>query len=117
MSMQTEFVTLVGAITAGRVYPMGSATAPVAPYITYTREIAIEQTTLDANGGTGNAINTRFQVDIWSMSYGEAQSLAAAVKSTMKGWAAENVLLGDHDFYEADTKLHRVMLDYSIWHM
>lgn len=116
MSMQTEFVALVGPIVSGRVYPMG-VTAPVAPYLTYTRIAAVEQSTLDANGGDGNAINTRLQVDVWAQSYGDAQSKAAAVKAALKTWSIENVLLNEQDIYDAETKLHRVMLDISTWHL
>ena len=116
MSMQTEFVALVGPIVSGRVYPMG-VTVPVAPYLTYTRIAAVEQSTLDANGGTGNPINTRIQVDVWAQSYGDAQAKAAAVKAALKTWSVENVLLNEQDIYDSETKLHRVMLDVSTWHL
>lgn len=117
MSMQTEFVTLVTGITAGRVYPMGAASSPVAPYITYSRVSAIEQTTLDTNGGTGNASNTRLQIDVWATTYGEAQSIAGTIKTALKGWSVENVILGEQDMHEPDTGLHRVLIDCSVWHL
>lgn len=116
MSMQTDFVTQVGSLFAGHVYPQTVRAKVAAPYCTYSRITALEQTTLDANGGTGNAINTRLQVDVWALSYSQAQALAVAVKAALKGWSVENVLLDEQDLYEGDTGLHRVLLDLSIWH-
>lgn len=116
MTVQTDFVLLATGLFSGRVYPQTAPAATVAPYCTYSRIIAIEQTTLDANGGTDNASNTRLQIDVWALSYSEAQALAAAVKAALKAWAVANVLLGEEDFYEGDAGLHRVMLDLSTWH-
>jgi hypothetical protein len=116
MTVKTDFVLLASGLFSGRVYPQTAPSAVVAPYCTYSRIIAIEQATLDANGGTGNTSNTRLQIDVWALSYGEAQALAAAVKTALKAWAVENVLLAEEDFYEGDTGLHRVMLDLSTWH-
>ena len=116
MSLQTEFFTLSTGIFSGRVYPQTAPAEVVAPYCTYSRIAAIEQTTLDTNGGTGNASNTRLQIDVWALTYAEAQTKAAAVKAALKGWAVENVLLDEQDMHEPDTGLHRVMLDISTWH-
>lgn len=116
MSMQTDFVALVTALVGGRVYPAGTAST-VTPYLTYFRVASIEQSTLDANGGTGNMYETRLQIDVWATSYASAQATAAAVKAALKGWAKQNVVLSEDDGFEADTKLHRVMLDVSVWHL
>jgi len=116
MSMLTDFKALVGSLVAGRVYPQGAASA-MTPYITYFRETAIEQVTIDHNGGTGNLVNTRLQVDVWAGTYGASQELAAEVKAALKGWVNENIVLVERDSQEPDTRLHRVMLDVSIWHI
>jgi hypothetical protein len=115
--IQEDFIALASAIFAGRLYPFGSEESPIPPYATFFRVVAIEGATLDQNGGTGNETNTRLQVDVWALKYLEAQALAAAVKAALKGWAVENVLLAEQDMFEEDTKLHRVMLDISTWHM
>ncbi len=116
MSVQTDFFALVTSLFTGRVYPSNAPASPVAPYCTYSRITAIEQATLDKNGGTGNPFNTRLQIDVWALTYADAQTKAAAVKAALKGWTVENVLLGEQDFHEPDTGLHRVMLDLSTWH-
>jgi hypothetical protein len=117
MSMQTDFVVLVTGLFSGKVYPQTAPAATVAPYCTYSRITSVEDSTLDTNGGIGNASNTRLQVDVWAMTYSDAQAKAAAVKTALKGWTVENVLIGEQDLYEPNTGLHRVMLDLSTWHL
>lgn len=115
MSLQTDLFTLLQGLVSDRVYPSGTA-ATTTPYITYQRITAIEQTSLDTNGGTGNLYNTIMQIDVWASSYGAAQTLAESVKTALKGWSNQNVVQSELDEYEQDTKLHRVLLDVSIWH-
>lgn len=116
MSLPSDLFALLGGVFAGRLYANAAPFGVVAPYAVYSRVSAIEESTLDANGGTGNAISTRLQIDVWATSYIDAQANAAAVKTALKGWALENILLSEQDGYEADTKLHRVILDISIFH-
>lgn len=117
MSLQTDFVTLVSSIFAGQVFPSVAPAGTVAPYCTYTCVAGVEQLTLDKNGGTGNTINTRLQIDVWAMVYGDVQTHAAAVKAALKAWDVVNVPLVQQDFHEPDTGLHRVQLDISAWHL
>lgn len=117
MSVQTDFVALASPLFSGRLYPAVAPAGVTAPYATYTRVTAIEQSTLDANGGAGNSVNTRLQVDVWALTYLDAQGTAGALKTALKGWALENIVLAEQDGYENDTRLHRVMLDVSIWHL
>lgn len=116
MTLQTNFFTLAAPLVGNRVYPQGTAPAYGGEYMTYSRVSADEQITLDPNGGTGNLVNTRFQVDVYGLGFDDVQALAASLKVGLKAWALVNVLLGEQDMYEPDTKLHRVMLDLSIWH-
>lgn len=117
MSIQGDFIALASETFEGRVYPFGSEEKPMPPYATFFRVTATEEATLDENGGTGNPINTRLQVDVWALKYVEAQAKAGAVKAALKGWGVENVVLVEQDLYETDPPLHRVMLDLSIWHL
>ena len=117
MSLSTDFIALASALFAGRVYPVGSEEKPIPPYATFFRVAAVEGATLDPNGGTSNETNTRLQVDVWALTYLEAQAKAEILKAALKGWSVENVLLGEQDMFESDTKLHRVMLDISTWHL
>lgn len=117
MSLQSDLVALIGPIFAGRCYPNVAPDAPVKPYATYFRVASSEDVTLDDNGGIGNASNTRIQIDVWADSYGDAQAKAALVETALKGWGVENIIESEQDMYEPETKLHRVMLDVSVWHL
>lgn len=116
MSMRSDFVALALPLFADRVYAQGTAPPYAGTYLTYSRINANEQSTLDQNGGVGNLINTRMQADVYSLNYSDAQAKATALKAALKGWSTTNLLLDEQDMYEPDTKLHRVMLDLSIWH-
>lgn len=116
MSIQSDLFALLGPLFANRVYPQGTAPAYTAAYMTYSRLNTSEESTLDVNGGTGNLFNSRVQIDIYSLAFGDAQAKAAAVKAALKGWSVSNVMQDEQDMYEPDTKLHRVMLDVSTWH-
>ena len=116
MSLQTDFFALASPVFATRVYPNVAPEGVEKPYLTYTRITALEETTLDTNGGTNNLRNTRLQLDVWAATYADAQTKAEALRTALKAWAVPNVFQADQDMYEPDTKLHRVMLDISTWH-
>lgn len=116
MSLQSSLYTLLNSTFSGQLYPSVAPFGTVAPYATYSRVSASEQSTLDTNGGTGNPTNTRLQIDVYALTYSEATTKADAIKSLLKGWSIENVVLIEQEDYEPDTLLFRVMLDISIWH-
>jgi hypothetical protein len=112
-TIQEQFKTLMAGVAGDRVYPRGSVDTPVAPYVTYFRVSGVEENILYGSSGL---TNTRLQIDVFSSTYAEAQSLASTIKTALKGWAVQNVINGEQDLYEDDTKLHRVLIDVSIWH-
>lgn len=117
MSMQSSLYTLLASTFTNRFYPLVAPFGVTAPYATWRRIIAIEQNTIDTNGGTGNSINTPVQIDVWATTYLEAITKADAVKTLLKGWALENVVIREQDEYERDTQLYRVILEISVWHL
>ena len=116
MNFQAAFKTLLNPLVSGGAWAKVAPDGTLAPYIVYGRVTSSEENTLDDNGGSGNEENTLMQIDVWGKTYAEAQAKAGAVKAAMKSWATENIKTGDQDDYEPDTKLHRVILEYSIWH-
>ncbi|WP_426196179.1 tail completion protein gp17 [Massilia sp. DWR3-1-1] len=116
MSIQSDFYALLDPVFGGQLY-RNFAPSPAAAYGVYFRVTGVEESTLDANGGTGNPTNTRLQLDIYGPTGAQVDALAAGVKAALKGWAVENVLLLELDGYEPDTKLHRITLDISTWHL
>lgn len=116
MSMLTDFFTLAGGVVSSRAYPNVAPAEPVTPYLTYFRVSAAEDNTVDSNGGAGNLVNTRLQVDVWGSTYAQAQTSADALKAALKGWLWQNLVINEQDLYEPDTKLHRALIELSIWH-
>jgi hypothetical protein len=44
------------------------------------------------------------------------QTLAQQVDAAMSGWDIQNIPLLKQDRFDSDANLHRVILDFSIWH-
>jgi hypothetical protein len=116
MSILGDFDSLASPVFAGRVYRNTAGDNPTVPYATFFRVAAPEGLTLDTNGGTNNESNTRIQLDVYSRSGTELDTLVAAMKAALKAWAVSNVVLMEMDGFEDDTKLHRTTLDISTWH-
>jgi hypothetical protein len=106
---------LTTALPAVPVYPNIAMQGSALPYIVYQRLISQVENILAGNGNPP-INNSRIQIDVWSQSYASVQATAASVRSAMLGWNVQNISQGEQDFYESDTRLHRVMMDYSIWH-
>lgn len=60
--------------------------------------------------------NTRLQIDCFDSTYAAVITLAEAVKAAMKASGITNLLLMEQDQFDADALLHRVILDFSLWH-
>jgi hypothetical protein len=116
MSILADFDALASPVFAGRVYRNSAGDSPTVPYATFFRVVGIEGSTLDRNGGTDNETNTRIQLDVYSRSGTELDTLVGAMKAALKAWSVSNVILMEMDDYESDTKLHRTTLDISTWH-
>jgi len=115
MSIMTDFLTLVDPLLDGRAYRNVAPDSPVAPYAVFFRVASIEGATLDENGGTDNETETRIQIDIYGTA-ADVDARAAAVRSALKTWPVDNIVLLERDGYEADVKLHRTMLDIATVH-
>lgn len=113
--LYTQLLALLNNATdAGpRIYPQVAPDAPVKPYIVYQRISANSENVLS---GKTNLINTRLQMDCYADTYVAAQALAAQVDALMDGWIVQNISNPAQDAFEPDVRLHRVIMDYSIWH-
>jgi hypothetical protein len=115
VTVQEQLFALLNGATAAadRIYPNASPDKPGRPYIVYTRISANSDNVLNGSSGI---INTRMQIDCYADSYNAVQSLAAQVDALMRGWVLQSISYPAIDQYEPDVRLHRVILDYSIWH-
>src|SRR6267378_13677 len=100
---------LASAMPTVPVYPQIAEQNSAVPYIVYQRVISSVENILAGNGNPP-INNTRMQLDVWSQSYPSVQATAATLRAAMLAWGVQNLNLGEQDFYEADKRMHRVML-------
>lgn len=112
MSIEGSVQAVLAVLVAGRCYPLVAPDSPVTPYITYQ---VISNPALNVLSGDAGVSNRRFQVDVWADSYGAAKGLAASVTAAMASSALSNTKIGSHDQYEAEVKIYRVSMDFSVW--
>lgn len=112
MIQQGIFAALAG-VAGGRVFPNLAPHNVQTPYVVYARVSSSPENTL-ADGAP--VANTRLQVDCFDATYAGALTLAGAVKAAMKNSVITHLLLLEQDQFEPEASLHRVILDFSIWH-
>lgn len=113
--IQEDLVTLLSPAVSNRVYGAIAAQNTLIPYIVYQRVVTGVENVLAGNG-TPPINQTRMQIDAWSNTYASVQALAATIRGLMQGWNKQNIELSEQDLYEQDTRMHRVTMDYSIFH-
>ena len=112
MMQHTLFSTLAP-LVSGRVFPNIAPHGAQTPYVVYARISSVPDNTL-SDGAP--ATTARLQVDCFDTTYAAAITLAESVKAALAGSALTQTLLSEQDQFEADAFLHRVILDFSIWH-
>lgn len=112
--IQEQVVAVLGSIAGGRLFPNIAPNNTQTPYLVYLRIASAPQNTL-ADGAPID--NTRMQIDCFDASYAGVLALAASVKAALKASTLVHVLLLEQDQYEFDARLHRVILDFSLWHV
>lgn len=66
--------------------------------------------------GSSDSRNARIEINCYSLDYVEVKMLGDFVQLAIEENEQLDVVFnGDQDFYETDTKLNRVLLDYSFW--
>lgn len=103
----------VSAVVSTRIYPFDSVPInPTKPFISYQRISG--EPAVSMNNDTGTPENVREQIDCWGDDVSTVDDLADKVRTAM----VTNFSVGsifDLQFYEPDTELTRVSLDFSLW--
>jgi len=111
--IQQAVVAALAGVAGGRVFPNIAPNNVQKPYVVYARVSSAPENTL-ADGAPVD--NTRLQVDCYDTTYGAAVGLAESVKSALAASAMTHLLLQEQDQFEPDALLHRVILEFSVWH-
>jgi hypothetical protein len=110
----------VKAITA-RCYPVMIPQNPTCPLILYAKISGPRDHHLEGPSGLANP---RMQVEAWDATYGGAKKLAEAIRKALDGYTGivSGVKIGsclldsERDIYEPELKVHRTIMDFTIWH-
>jgi len=110
----------ISGLVATRVYPLVLPQKPTYPAIRYGRISGPRSQLLDGPSEWGFA---RVEYDSWATSYTGAQTLAAAVRSSLNGFigtlSGRSVVIrleNERDDFEEADELYRVIQDYIVLH-
>ena len=103
----------VSSIVSTRIYPLKLPQNPTYEAISYQR---ISNTGQD---GTSTLRQSRWQINCWASTYGEAQALATAVKDALEEYVAISETPGinmarvvnELDDWDEESDVYRVMID------
>lgn len=115
MNVQQQLAALLtGATDAGvEVHPVIAPDMVPKPYIVYQRVSSNSENVMSGDSGL---VNTRMQIDVYALTYGQAVAIARQIDVLMAGWVLQNVSVLSQDGYEDAVKLFRISNDYSVWH-
>ena len=114
MTVQESIYSALQATFAGRLYPLVAPSTVTLPYAVYQ---VISQVPQNVLADTPGLYNSRIQIDVFTRLYSEAQTAKQSIRTAMAsgfGHAATEIL--SQDLYEDEAKLHRVLMDWSVWH-
>lgn len=99
----------VAALVSQRIYPLQLPQTPTYEAISYERVSNTPQ-----NGST-NMRRTRWSISCWAATYGEAHTLANAVKAAMEDYRGGDIKLAmvenEIDDYDDDAEVYRTIVD------
>lgn len=107
------FAVLDALAVAGGAWGNVGPDNPAFPLIVYSRSPSPVNNSF---AGASLLNNSRFQVDCYDKTYLGAFTVAQSVIDAMKTAGFTNVLENEFDSFDSDTKLHRVTLEFSVWH-
>ena len=105
----------VSALVSNRIYPNHFKQQDILPAVRYTRISSVQYHTMGVDVPLERA---RFQIDVISDIYSQADETATAVKDAMRRWSESGVqdtfIVSDADIYDHETNLHRTRIDIEI---
>jgi len=117
---QSGITSLVGQ----RIYFVQAPQDTETPYIVVTKVSGVREHSHD---GSSHLAHPRFQFSVFATTYSSAKSIASALQTALQGYSGtmggeSGVSVGatfyenEMDFYETESQLYHVPVDYIIWH-
>lgn len=102
----------VPGLTGGSHYLSNEDQPPTPPYAVFAFVVSTSNNSMD---GPSDTQNTRVQIDIFSRSVGELETLDAALDTAMKAAAFTNIPIASQDQFEEPVRLFRRIREFSVW--
>lgn len=109
--LHLKTTTAISSLVGSRIYPLVAPENCATPFIVYSNISDVDQTSFQ---GANYQNKTRFQIDIYSKSYGEVKTLKGAVKVAMYDFKYFPHEFTSRDLYEADTKIQRQLIQFKL---
>lgn len=114
MTVETDLVTVIGALCSGRVYPDVAPMNTTRPFVTYQQ---VGGSVINPIKGEAPGLrNARIQVNVWADTRSAANTLMRDIEDALRPmpYAAtpEGALIAR---YEPETKTRGAQQDFSIW--
>jgi len=114
MTIETDLVTAIGALCAGRCYPDVAPPGTVRPYVTYQQVGG--QVAEFMEGGPAPKRNARMQINVWGNSRAEANALMRQIDDALRSAPFRGSPIGDLTAeYDAVTGDRGARQDFSLW--
>jgi len=106
----------VSALVGTRIYPSLASQNAAAPYVVLRRVSTVGKR---GTGGPAGLDRARIQIESYADTYGEAKSLAVAIRTALDGTAITNIRLSqfetEHDDFDEAAELHRTISEFFTW--
>lgn len=109
------------ALVSTRIFPQVMPEGTALPALVYARVSGVRVQNLANSSGVAHP---RMQIDVIASSYSSAKAVAEQVRLALQDnsgtWGStvvqHAIFLGDTDFFDDADGVHRVSLDFEIWH-
>jgi hypothetical protein len=112
MTIETSIQSLLAPLATGGAFQDTAPQNTVAPYIVWLEVISL---TNNSMLGASDVQNQRIQVDCYALTQATRRQLRDSVLTAFTGASFKNINLSKQNLYEADTKLFRCILEFSVW--
>lgn len=104
----------LSALVGSKVFPLFIPSGNYLPCVTFQRLGGRPANTLS---GASGLEEIDLQIDVWAKNYGEAKTIAKAVRAAMptSGDVFGAHLIEDQDLYEDGTNYFRVNMEFKVW--
>jgi Protein of unknown function (DUF3168) len=111
-TLDESIQALLDPLATGGAFQDIATQGTIAPYIVWLNVVSSTNNTLS---GATNVQNTRLQIDCYATSAAARKSLSDAVIAAMATASFKNLQITGQGSFEAETKLFRKIIEFSIW--